>query len=205
MQIPVRVRSFGRQHQLGQSCLFLAVLTGGLLCTHAAHALLNAGVEAGVVKRTASAPDNLKLGFGYGAHVELSLFPALNVGAYFLRSTNAIQDAPSDSSADATFNTLGLRARLILPISGDTKPYGYVGLGHNWIKYSPAGSPDISGQSWEVPIGVGIAHKWLELFQFSLEAAYRPSVHFTGDAYETANVTHPSSGWSALVGFAIDL
>src|ERR1700690_3250374 len=155
MQIPVRVRSFGRQHQLAQSCLFLAVLTGGLLCTRAAHALLNAGVEVGVVKRTASAPDNLKLGFGYGAHAELSLFPALNVGAYFLRSSNAIQGAPSDSSADATFDTLGLRARLILPIPGDTKPYGYVGLGHNWKKYGATGSPDISGPSWKAPIGFG--------------------------------------------------
>jgi hypothetical protein len=187
-----------------KAALFCGALLGGLAFSGSAHALLNAGIELGAVKRTADAPDNLKLGFGYGAHAELSLLPALNIGVYYLRSTNSMADASLGNSADATFNTLGLRARLILPLPGDTKPYAFMGFGSTWTKYSAAGV-DTSGHSWEIPIGLGVLHKLNDIFQISLEAAYRPSTKFTGDAYEKVNMSHPSSGWSALVGFALDL
>lgn len=189
------------KHLVGHTGCWLGVFLAGLGVARPAYALLNAGIEAGAVKRTASS-DDPKWGFGYGAHAELGLAPALSVGAYFLRSTNSIANAPV--STDATFNTLGLRAKLTLPMPGDTKPYGFVGFGSTWTKYSAAGT-DVSGHSWEIPIGIGIAHKVLELFQLSLEGAYRPSMSFSGDAYDNKNIGHPSSGWSALVGFAIDL
>jgi hypothetical protein len=178
-----------------------------LVCTFSttpARAVLNAGVEAGVVKRSAAAPDNMNLGFGYGAHAELTFESTFAMGVYYLRSTHAIAGMPSALGAGAEFDTLGVRGRLILPMPGRTKPYISVGLGRNWTTYTLNGAPDVKGQSWEVPIGFGIAHQILRIFQITLEAAYRPSFSFSGNAYEIARRRNPTDGWSALVGFAID-
>lgn len=182
----------------------VAALLGCAFSSTDALAILNAGVEAGVVKRTAATPDNMNLGFGYGAHAELTFDATFAIGAYYLRSTHSIAGLPSDAGANAKFDTLGVRGRLILPMPGRTKPYASVGLGHSWTTYGINGAPDVKGQSWEVPIGFGIAHQVLRIFQITLEAAYRPSFSFSGDAYDVARRRNPSSGWSALIGFALD-
>jgi len=168
-----------------------------------AHALINIGPEGGLVKRTADSPGNLKLGFGYGAHAELDMVPLLKVGPYYLHSAlSAAEDPTGDGTG--TFNTLGLRARLLLPIPGSMKPYAFVGAGYTWVNYS-AGPFESKGHFLETPTGVGVANEVAEIFHLSLDFAYRPGLAFGGDAYDVSNATHPSSGWSLLLGFALNL
>lgn len=195
------IRSVRVEHGVLAAATFLITL----FVAEQASALLNAGLDAGVVKRTAASPDNLNLAFGYGAHAELTFQSTFAVGVYYLRSQNPISGMPTSLDANGIFDTWGVRGRLILPMPGHTKPYVLVGLGHNWTKYRSRGTPDISGESWEAPIGFGIAHQILRIFQVSLEGAYRPSFSFSGNAYTQAGVQEPKSGWSALAGIAVDL
>lgn len=183
----------------------LACLVASFFVAPRAEAFLNAGVEAGVVKRTASDPNNLNLGLGIGAHAELTFADTFALGGYYLHSKNPITGTASSSEADCIFDTWGIRGRLILPMPGRTKPYALLGLGHTWANYESHGLTQTKGESWEVPIGFGVAHKFLGLFQFSLEGAYRPSFSFSGDAYTQAGIRQPKGGWSALAGLALDI
>ncbi len=169
-----------------------------------AHAMVNVGAEGGLVKRTADSPYNLKVGFGYGAHAELDMLPLLKLGPYYLHYELSSADQPSPGSADATFNTLGLRARVILPVPGSFKPYAYIGAGYTWVNYVQ-NSGDHTGRFVETPIGVGVADEFAEIFHLSLDVAYRPGVAFGGDAYDTYNVAHPGGGWSLMLGVALNL
>lgn len=169
-----------------------------------AHALINIGPEAGLVKRTSDSPNNLKLGLGYGAHAELDMVPLLKLGPYYMHYQLSSADEPSPGAADATFNTIGLRARLILPVPGSFKPYAYVGAGYSWVTYAQ-NSGDRAGHFSETPIGVGIADEIAEIFHVSLDVAYRPGLAFGGEAYDTFNINHPSSGWSLMLGVALNL
>lgn len=181
-------------------CLTLAGLSFSARTARAT--AINSGIEAGVVKRTTSSPGDLDPGFGYGAHVEVGPIPELNFGIYFLQSINA---ESSNSSTSALFNTLGLRTKLVLPISSYIKAYGFAGIGTTWTKYRTTNEPTINGHSWEAPLGLGVGHKVFELFQLYVEGAYRPSFSFGGTAYDTAQLPHPTSGWSAFIGFAFDI
>jgi opacity protein-like surface antigen len=175
--------------------------------THAstANAVLNAGVEAGVVRRTAAEPDNLNVGAAVGAHVELTAESTFAIGAYYLHSSHRVAGRASAAEAHAMFDTFGARGRLILPMPGRTKPYALIGLGHNWVTYSSRETSDVQGGSWELPIGFGVAHQVLKIFQLSLEGAYRPSFSFSGAAYDDARIRQPSGGWSVFAGIALDL
>jgi opacity protein-like surface antigen len=174
-----------------------------------AEALINVGAEGGLVKRTADSPNNLKLGLGYGAHGEVDLLPLVKLGPYYLHYELSSADSPALGSADAVFNTLGLRARLMLPVPGSYKPYAYAGIGYDWVDYTfvssigPSSAGPVSGHFFETPLGVGIAYEVIEIFQLSLDAAYRPAFSFGGDAY--GGITHPTSGWSLMLGAALSL
>ena len=73
----------------------------GLAIPRRAHALVNIGPEGGLVERSADSPNNLKLGFGYGAHAELDLLPLLKMGPYYLHSsTHGGGPAPLVTSGD---------------------------------------------------------------------------------------------------------
>jgi hypothetical protein len=173
-----------------------AVVAALLLWTHPADAFINVGVEVGGFKRSADAPSNLKLGVGYGLHAELGLLPLITAGPYYVHYELS---ADNPLGSDAIFNTLGLRARLMLPIPGSYKPYAYVGAGYAWVGYG-----SLSGRFIEIPIGVGIAFEPLPLLQFSLDAAYRPGTSFGGDAFDRG-VRTPDSGYSVTLGVALDL
>jgi opacity protein-like surface antigen len=181
---------------LGASLALSAVATP-------AHALVNVGVEGGAVKRSADSPNNLKLGLGYGVHGELDLLPLIKFGPYYLHYELSKADT-LPGAADTAFNTLGLRARLMLPIPGSYKPYAFVGAGYTWVNYTQA-LGDRAGHFLELPIGVGLAYELAGLFHLSADAAYRPGVSFGGDAYNTYGISHPASGWSVLLGAAINL
>jgi hypothetical protein len=165
-----------------------------------AHALLNAGAEVGLANRT-----DLKLGVAFGVHGELSLLPLLLIGPYYLHYDLSGDDTLI-GTPKASFNELGLRARLMLPIPGsDIHPYGYVGFGNTWVSTSLAGISGASGHFLDTPIGAGLAFSVLPMFQVSIEGAYRPGFSFGGDAFSGDNASKPTSGWSALLGAAIDL
>jgi hypothetical protein len=168
-----------------------------------AHAFVNAGVDVGLFKRSADPPNNLKPNLGYGLHGELDLLPLLKVGPYYLHYELSSDDSSLPRSADATFNTLGLRARIMLPLPVSFKPYLYVGAGYSWVNYKLS-TGDLGGNFLEIPIGGGIAFQALPLLQLSLDAAYRPGTNFSGDAYN-ASVTKPTSGYSVTLGVSIDL
>jgi hypothetical protein len=180
-----------------------------LVWTERADAFVNVGAEVGAVKRSADAPGDLKLGLGFGLHAEVGLLPFINLGPYFLHYQLA---SDSFDNVDAAFNTLGLRARLVLPLPVQYKPYVFVGAGYAWVNYhssatvgNVAFSADTSGHFIETPIGVGIAVGALPLLQFSLDVAYRPGLSFGGEAYDTAGIPKPNSGFSVMLGVALDL
>jgi|SRR5882724_2451411 len=169
-----------------------------------AQAIINVGAEGGLVKRTADAPNNLKIGIGYGLHGEIAFLPLIKLGPYYLHYELSSADA-APGAADAVFNTLGLRARLMLPIPGSIKPYGFAGVGYTWVDYAPVVG-DRKGHFFETPLGAGIAYEVLPIFQLSLDVAYRPAFGFGGDAFDAAApASQPSSGWSLMLGAALDL
>lgn len=194
--------------RFGWSAVFGVSLVFALLAPGRGEAFINVGAEGGLVKRSADPPNNLKLGLGYGLHGEIDMIPLLKVGPYYLHSELSSADSPAPGATDAGFNTLGLRARLLLPIPGSYKPYAYAGLGYTWVNYTPVGPspfPAQSGHFLETPLGVGIAYEVAAIFQLSLDAAYRPGFSFGGDAFDAVHLTQPTSGWSLMLGAALDL
>jgi hypothetical protein len=181
----------------------LASLVVGVvqLSPRPAHASANVGIEAGIVERNASASPNLTPSFGLGSHIEVGPVDFITFGPYYLQSINNFRD---DSSKDVLFNTLGLRTRLVLPL-GDFKPYAWAGGGLTWSKYRFPNGSKISGRFWELPVGIGIGYRVLELFQIAAEGAYRPGTSFTGTAYDAAHFSIPSTGWSALLALSLDI
>src|SRR5262245_9177560 len=79
-----------------------------VLAPRTAHALLGVGFEGGIIKRSASEPSNLHVGFVWGFHAELSLLSIIDVGPYYAHYSLGAADEPNPLAADATFNTLGL-------------------------------------------------------------------------------------------------
>jgi hypothetical protein len=194
-----------RKAKIGSSFLFLLFTFSVFFLPARADAFINAGAEGGIVKRSADSPNNLKLGLGYGLHGEIDLLPLLKLGPYYLHYELSSADRPAPGSADAVFNTLGLRARVTLPIPGSYKPYVYAGAGYTWVTYSPA-LGDRTGHFFETPIGAGLAYEVIEIFQLSLDVAYRPGVAFGGDAFSgLAPANQPSGGWSLMLGAALNL
>lgn len=204
--------------------LATAVCLLGLLAMprEACASILNAGAEAGAITRTADDPDNLKWGFGWGVHGELGLLPLLNIGPYYMHYELAPTGGSSTTTEDAIFNTLGLRMRLLVPVPGSSwKPYAYLGAGYAWVTYpsvplastlaqparAPAGlSGNTSGHFFEIPIGLGVAYEFATVFHVSADVAYRPGKWFGGAVYDDAPTRNqPSSGWSVLLGAALDL
>ena len=184
-----------------------------------AHALVDVGVEAGAVTRSAEAPDALRAGAAFGAHLELALLPLLQVGAYYLHDQHALSRAEA-TAPDVTFDTLGGRARLVLPIPGTAvHPYAWVGVGYSRASYqgeltgvttgAAARSNTVDprlGHFLETPIGLGVAYDTLAILRLSAEVAYRHASSFGGSAYDDApTLTTPTSAVSMLVGLSLSL
>jgi hypothetical protein len=84
----------------------LGVIAWILLRGGPARGAINAGIEAGIAKRTASNPGNLDLGFGWQLHGEWTILPPLlNVGPYYTHYQLNSDSSPFDN---AVFNTFGL-------------------------------------------------------------------------------------------------
>jgi hypothetical protein len=188
-------------------CAITALLV--TMSPQTADAGLNFWAGVGVAKRTADAAANLKTGFAFQLHAELGLLPFLNVGPYYAHYQLGMSDVADASTA---FNVLGLRARLIWP-TGDFHPYAYVGAGYTAAAYSAPSvtansitvpAQNLSGHFYETPIGVGLAYDVIPILQLFIEGAYRPATGFGGDAFPDSS-PKPTSGYSALIGAAINL
>lgn len=174
-----------------------AVAAGVFLFSQRADAFINAGVEVGVVKRYASPP--LDLALGYGLHGEIGLLPFITLGPYFLHY----------EPSGWTFNVVGGRARLTLPLPV-LEPYAYVGVGYTWASVDTplAGAVpgvDLTGHFVEIPIGFGVQYSIIPIFKGSLDFAYRPGSGFGGNIYEVGGVDKPIGGFSLMLGIALDL
>jgi opacity protein-like surface antigen len=188
------------------AALLSGLATAGalFLVESTAYGFVGAGVEGGIIKRSASEPGNLKLGFVWGVHAELGLIPLIDLGPYYAHYSLSASDEANPLAGDAVFNVLGLRARLTIPLPGKVKPYGFVGLGYSWDNYTNDIGLDRSGHFWEIPFGGGVAYEALEVFRFSVEFALRPGFGFGGSAYDDApRIQEPGSGWSLALGFGI--
>jgi Outer membrane protein beta-barrel domain len=191
---------------------FAFVLALAALVPRRADAVITVGADAGIVKQTADSPSNLKAGFGFGAHIEAYPVPVLAIGPYFLHYSLSSADWPAPNSVDATFNTLGVRARFILPIPGRFKPYAHAGLGYAIVDYNWPPAPD-SGYYVDAPLGVGVAYEVVEIFQLSLDVSYRVALTHGGNPFDivTGNeggsgyVNSPTGGWSLLLGASFNL
>ena len=60
-----------------------------------AHAVVNAGAEGGLIKRSADAPSNLGVGLGIGLHAEFDVARWLEVGPYYLYAALPNEGVPS--------------------------------------------------------------------------------------------------------------
>lgn len=197
-----------------------ALGAAALLAPESAFAL-NGGVEYGFVKRSADAPYDFNLGMGWGAHLEASLLPILNLGPYYLHYELASPGRATSTTHDSAFDTLGLRARFLLPLpSSRFVPYAYAGFGYTWIRYptfpiafdvsNPAmrlgGLENRSGRFYEIPIGAGIAYELAKILHASLDFAVRPAMGFGGAAYDSSpSYSEPKWGFSLMLGAALNL
>jgi len=182
----------------------LALVQSSALLPRSASAMFHAGALAGMIERSASDPNDLAPGVGYGVHGDLDLLPLLRLGPYYLHYALSAADGAQPGAADARFDVLGLRTRLTLPLAAGTRAFFHMGAGCTWARYTPAG-PDRSGRFLEVPIGVGIGQEVLERLELSLDVAYRPGLAFAGDAFGDAPaISRPGFGWSVLFDATVD-
>lgn len=182
---------------------------------------LNGGIEYGLVKRNADDPHNFKLGTGWGAHLEAAILPVLNFGPYFLHYELASPERSSSTTHDSSFDTLGLRARFMLPLpSSRFQPYAYAGFGYTWVRYpsfpvafevnNPAmrtgGFERRKGRFYEIPVGLGVAYEIAKIVHLSGDFAIRPGVGFGGEAYDKLpSYSEPKWGYSLMLGAALNL
>jgi hypothetical protein len=168
-----------------------------------ASALLDAGADFGIVGRSASAPSDLKPGLGFGWHGDVDLFPLVKAGLYVLHYELAAKNGPDPLAADASFNAMGLRTRLRVPITARMRTHAVFGLGYTFVRYlAPVGR---SGRFWECPIALGLGYEVSYPVDVSLDVAYRPGFAFAGGAFDAAPaLSHPASGWSLLAGVTVN-
>lgn len=194
---------------------------GAWLAPSSASAALNGGVEYGLVKRNADAPRDFKLGTGWGAHLEATLIPMINLGPYYLHYELASSERSTSLTHDSAFDTLGLRARFMLPLpQSHWKPYAYAGFGYTWLRYptvplafevsQPAmrvgGYESREGHFFEVPVGIGVAYELARILHLSGDFAVRPGMGFGGTAYDRSpRYSEPKWGYSLMLGVALDL
>lgn len=184
--------------------------------------VVDTGVAAGVVGRSADAPYGLKAGLGLQLHADAVLAPFLSVGPYWLHDEHGVSGAePRAPSVD--FDTVGVRARAFLPLPRYAlRPFVQLGVGYAWTSYSVplASDPDhpaartgglqaAGGHFVEIPLGLGLAWDVARVVALSADFAVRPATSFGGTAYGpidgATSPTEPKLGWSFLLGAALRL
>jgi hypothetical protein len=188
--------------------IFLAVALGGATVASRASALGNVGIDVGLAQRGIDFNNKLPPVFAFGAHAEVDLGSLFRVGPYFLHyelpSDHDVHLSPPGFSdlwyEKGTFNTVGVRARFVLPIPGPLKPQASLGLGRAWVTHHLGTSFTTSHGLVEVPVSVGATYEVNDLLLVSLDAAYRPAVLYVNMDDDGENA---SFGTSLLVGVSL--
>jgi len=88
-------------------------------------------------------------------------------------------------------------------------------LGYAVLNYTPPPAGE-SAYYVDAPLGVGVAYQAADIFQLSMDVAYRVAVTGAGEAYQVSGppilgsdnwrrITPPTSGWSLMLGASFAL
>ena len=191
---------------LGKKIALVSTLAGAALVAtlggeHRARAsFIDAGIEAGVAKRSLAGTD-YKTGFAWQLHAELALIPPILMIGPFVTFANAKNESGADGSA--AFRTIGLRAKLKIPIPGGFKPYGVAGIGWSHADFADVqvcGNVDINGVAAsgcrsfpnananfvEMILGAGFMLDIAGPLAFTAEFDWRPATGYKNDEYQKA-------------------
>lgn len=113
-----------------KSSVLAASFVLALLPATAAASIIDIGGQAGGVRRNLS-DTNYKTGFGWELHGEFAMLPPiLMVGPYFgMHTLEPDSKLPNPQKID--FRTIGVHAKLKIPLPGGFRPYGLIGIG--WV------------------------------------------------------------------------
>ena len=163
---------------------------------------IDAGIEAGVQKRTLS-DTSYKPGFAWQLHAELALLPPILMFGPYATFQTAVPDTSHTTSdfSSIRFTAIGARAKLKIPIPGDFKPYGVAGIGwvhgdfpDQHVTYcadpSQPGScitsqlPSASANFVEFILGAGLLYEIASPFAITAEFDWRPTTGYKNDVYQ---------------------
>ena len=162
---------------------------------------IDAGIEAGIAKRSLAGTD-YKTGFAWQLHAELALIPPILMVGPFVTFASSKPDISGDPSS-VPFRTIGLRAKLKIPIPGGFKPYGVAGIGWSHADFADVqvcGNINISGVAAsgcrafpnananfvEMILGAGFMIDIAGPLAFTAEFNWRPATGYKNDEYQKA-------------------
>jgi opacity protein-like surface antigen len=182
--------------------LACAALVASLAGEHRAEAsFIDAGIEAGIAKRSLGGTD-YKTAFAWQLHAELALIPPILMVGPFVTFSSAKPDAAGDPAA-VPFRTIGLRAKLKIPIPGGFKPYAVAGIGwthSNFEDVKVCGTftyngvtanqcqnfPNANANFVEMVLGAGFMIDIAGPLAFTAEFNWRPATGYKNDEYQKA-------------------
>jgi opacity protein-like surface antigen len=187
--------------------------------------MFDLGVQGGVMKRSLSDID-YQTSFAWQLHAEMTFFPLLMFGPYATFTSASAELASGDTPSKISFRTLGLRAKLKIPIES-IAPYGVVGAG--WAhgdfpdqtvtlcdpplpacisRTLPAATANFA----EFIVGGGLQWTFAGPLAISAEFNWRPTAGYTNDVYErqlqNRQASAPDPGrngvaWTGLLGLEL--
>lgn len=167
------------------------------------------GLQVGVVDRRLGTA-TFRPTMNAQPYAEWAVWPKrISVGAYFNgypAGNRAFPDRLDAPEVDIT--AIGLRARAFAPIDARLVPYAVVGVGRlvaDFPQYRDA--PKTTKYGAELPLGVGLRFAAEGPFVMSLEAAYRPVIGYSNDAFDGAfgGQVRGTHAWTLHFGLALAL
>jgi opacity protein-like surface antigen len=199
-----------------------------LVPTRARASMADLGIEGGIVKRSLS-DTSYKTGFTWQLNAELGLLPFLMVGPYVNFAKLTPEVAGGDVSS-ISFRTIGLRAKLKIPVPGPFTPYGVAGLGwahadfpdqtltvcdpQTGLVCASKIVPSATANFAEFMLGGGAMLQLAGPLAVTAEFTWRPSTGYKNDTYEQqiqsqqTSAPDPSrngAAWVGLLGLALAL
>ena len=188
---------------LGKKIAFASTFAVALVASLAGEqtakaSFIDAGIEAGIAKRSLAGTD-YKTSFAWQLHAELALIPPILMLGPFVTFTNAKPDVNDTESI--AFRTIGLRAKLKIPIPGGFKPYGVAGVGWthgDFADFKICGNVNVGGTTAagcrtlpnadanfvEFILGAGFMIDIAGPLALTAEFNWRPSTGYKNDEYQ---------------------
>ncbi len=177
----------------------------------ASASFIDAGIEAGVQKRSLS-DTNFKAGFAWQLHAELALLPPILMLGPYATFAKATPDVAIDGLPGVSFTTVGLRAKLKIPIPGGFKPYAVAGMGYvrgSFPDYSASvcvpgttncatrALPNANANFVEFVLGAGFQVDLAGPLALTAEFNWRPTTGYHNDDYQRSLAGAQTSGSAA--------